>query len=121
MTNAPRHQGEAASTHRSGNKNGNQLRNMGNPYLKSGEITPYIPGPEWLYAWTPDGWLAAKVNAQPPANYQLNAVRLEPRQFEDWFDNNQETEWIEWRRQAREDQRPQPLATIIGRYNPSTD
>lgn len=87
------------------------------PFFES----PYIPGPEWLYAWTPDGWLAAKVKAQPPANYQLNAVKLEPREFEEWFDNNQEPEWIEWRRQAREDQRPQPLATIIGRYNPLTD
>ena len=32
-------------------------------------LSAYMPGPEWLYAWTPDGWLAAPVRSHdmPPS------------------------------------------------------
>ena len=74
-------------------------------------------GPEWLYAWTPDGWLAAKADRDPPENYLEKITQMPPEAFQDWFDNNQEPAWVEWRRQAKENQRPQPLATIIKQYS----
>lgn len=76
----------------------------------------YLFGPEWLYAWTPDGWLAAKTNRTLPYNFLEKLDEMQPAAFQDWFDNNQEPAWVEWRRQVRETQRPQPLANIIKQY-----
>ena len=77
---------------------------------------PYLLGPEWLYAWTPDGWLAAKANRNVPDDFLEKLAMMQPEAFQDWFDNNQEPAWVEWRRQARETQRPQPLANVIKKY-----
>ena len=78
---------------------------------------PYIPSEEWLYAWTPDGWFAAQVtNERPPQNFHQKLATLEPEQFQHWFDNNQEPEWIEWRSRTIKSQRPQPLYKIIETY-----
>ena len=77
---------------------------------------PYLPGPDWLYAWTPDGWLAAKVQANPPASYRSRVLTLPPDEFEHWFDHNTEPEWVAWRARAIRNQRPRPLAHVIDQY-----
>lgn len=76
----------------------------------------YQLGPEWLYAWTPDGWLAAKVQAEHPEQYFQGLRAMEPDAFQDWFEHNQEPEWVQWRASAHETQRPQPLAYVIDQY-----
>ena len=52
--------------------------------------------------------------------YQLDEAqkqgRLTPKEYQDWFDNNQQPEWIKWRNQASKSQAPKPLATIIEEY-----
>lgn len=78
--------------------------------------TAYMPGPEWLYCWTPDGWLAAKVQADVPRDYIDQCRVLSPEAFQDWFDNNQASDWVNWRKLARQTQNPQPLMTVIEKY-----
>lgn len=88
-------------------------------------LTPQILGPEWLYAWTPDGWLASPVQREDmPDNFFTQLSRLTPEQFQDWFDNNQEPGWIAWRKLARARQEPRPLLTVIEEWEkelPSLD
>ena len=79
----------------------------------------YLLGPEWLYAWTPDGWLAAETDRNLPDDFLEKLAKMQPEAFQDWFDNNQEPAWVEWRRQVRETQRPQPLVNIIKQYTES--
>ena len=76
----------------------------------------YLPGPEWLYCWTPDGWLAAEVRSDPPSNYFERCGVLSPSEFNDWFHHNQEPEWVSWRSRAIRSQAPQPLDAVIERY-----
>ena len=75
----------------------------------------HLHGPEWLYAWTPDGWFAARVEQDMP-EYFSQLRTMTPEQFQDWFDNNTEPAWIEWRARARLNQRPRPLARAVERY-----
>ncbi len=75
-----------------------------------------IPGPEWLYAWTPDGWLTAPADCHPPDGWWKNLAVMSPQEYQDWFDHNQQPEWVEWRERAREKQRPRPLIHVITQY-----
>ena len=77
---------------------------------------PYQPGPEWLYAWTPDGWLAAAVERKVPQNYVDQIGRMGVAQLEDWFQHNPDPQWIAWRAAAVANQRPVPLSSLIDRY-----
>lgn len=63
-------------------------------------------GTEWLYAWTPDGWLAAP------------GIRKAPPEMLADLDANPETapRWQQLHRQAAAFQTPLPLATIIEQY-----
>ena len=72
-------------------------------------------GPEWLYAWTPDGWFAARCDRDRPESWR-QMDRMTPAEFQDWFNTNCEQEWVEWRERARLNQRPQPLARMIEKY-----
>lgn len=95
--------------------------NMCSPALLEGGTerffgTAYMPGPEWLYAWTPDGWLAAEVQSSPPHDWINNLGTMSPEAYQDWFDHNQQPEWVAWRAKAMEKQRPQPLNTVIEQY-----
>ena len=47
---------------------------------------PRIPGIEELYAWIPDGWLAAQTNMNPPDEWIPQQGRLTPKEYQDWFD-----------------------------------
>ena len=77
----------------------------------------YLPNPEWLYCWTPDGWLAAPVQSHDiPKDYIEHITIMEPSAFEDWFDNNQQPEWVRWRAVCRDRQQPKPLLTVIQEY-----
>ena len=77
-------------------------------------LRPWILAPEWLYCWTPDGWLASPVErCHLPRNFMTQLSVLSPEEFQDWFDNNQEPEWIAWRALCTEYQQPKPLATVI--------
>ena len=78
---------------------------------------PYQPGPEWLYAWTPDGWLAAAVDRKVPQNYVDQIGRMGVAQLEDWFQHNPDPQWIAWRAAAVANQRPVPLSSLIDRYS----
>lgn len=78
--------------------------------------TPYIPGPEWLYCWTPDGWLASSAHMRPPDDWIPNLAVMSPDEYQEWFDHNDDPAWVRWRQEAREHQRPQPLVTVIQRY-----
>ena len=64
-------------------------------------------GPEWLYAWTPDGWLASPATpGAPPECYYANS-RTPP---------DSDPKWQEWLRRTREFQRPQSLHSLIDAY-----
>ena len=64
-------------------------------------------GPEWLYAWTPDGWLgSAAMPGAPPESYHADSEAL----------RDEDPEWREWLRLTREFQRPQPLHSLIDDY-----
>lgn len=76
-------------------------------------LQPWMLAPEWLYAWTPDGWLAAPVERDPPRNFYSQNSRLSLEDFKEWFDNNEEPQWVTWRRRCREYQQPRPLETLI--------
>ena len=76
-------------------------------------LRPRMLAPEWLYAWTPDGWLAAPVQRDMPRDYMTKLSDLTPDDFQDWFDHNQSPEWQEWRAGCRQYQQPRPLATVI--------
>ena len=75
----------------------------------------YDRGPEWLYAWTPDGWFAAMCDRDPPESWR-QMDRMTPAEYQDWLDNNQEQEWVAWRARARLNQRPRPLLQMIEKY-----
>lgn len=76
-------------------------------------LQPWMPGPEWLYAWTPDGWLAAPVEQDVPHNFYPHVLRLSPERLQEWFDHNQEPQWIAWRQRCREYQQPRPLERLV--------
>ena len=64
-------------------------------------------GPEWLYAWTPDGWLASgAMPGAPPESIHADTEAL----------RDGDPEWREWLRRTREFQRPQPLHSLIDAY-----
>ena len=64
-------------------------------------------GPEWLYAWTPDGWLTGKaMPGAPPESHQADSEAL----------RDACSEWREWLRKMREFQRPQSLHSLIDAY-----
>ena len=80
-------------------------------------LPPYLPGPEWLYCWTPDGWLAAPVQCHDiPKDYAERITTMQPDAFEDWFHNNRQPEWVQWRAVCRDRQQPKPLLTVIQDY-----
>ena len=61
-------------------------------------------GPEWLYARTPDGWLASgAMPGAPPESFHADTEAL----------RDGDPEWREWLRRTREFQRPQPLHSLI--------
>ena len=76
-------------------------------------LRPRMLGPEWLYAWTPDGWLAAPVQRDMPPHYMTQLSRLTAEEFQDWFDHNEDPRWQTWRALGQQYQQPRPLATII--------
>ncbi len=64
-------------------------------------------GPEWLYVWTPDGWLGCKaMPGAPPESYRADSEEL----------RNADPQWREWLRKTREFQRPQSLHSLIETY-----
>ena len=81
-------------------------------------LNVYQPGPEWLYCWTPDGWLASAVKCHdiPPSFVSHATARMTPEAFEHWFDHNQDPEWVQWRAACRERQQPRPLLEVIQNY-----
>ena len=67
----------------------------------------WSPAPEWLYVWTPDGWLAsAAMPGAPPQSYYADSRAL----------RSADPQWREWRRRTREFQRPQSLHSLIAAY-----
>ena len=65
----------------------------------------WSPGPEWLYVWTPDGWLGSKaMPGAPPDYYYADSRTL----------RNAHPQWREWLRRTREFQRP--LHSLIRAY-----
>ena len=77
-------------------------------------LEPWLLAPEWLYCWTPDGWLASPVErANIPRSFFTQLSVLSPEDFQVWFDQNTEPEWTAWRELCRRYQQPQPLATLI--------
>ena len=77
---------------------------------------PYLPGPEWLYGWVNDGWLAAEVTTQPPRDWLDKLGTLPDDEFQAWFNHNRDPAWVEWRERARVNQMPRPLDDVIRRY-----
>ena len=77
---------------------------------------PYHPGVEWLYCWPPDGWLAARVECEPPSDYFKKCGSLSPEYLQHWFDHNPQPEWVAWRKRVVQNQRPRPLTAIIEEY-----
>ena len=100
-------------------ESGTYLRDHGQPWencrpyaFRGGTdrfFTQYCgPGPEWLYVWTPDGWLSgAGMPGAPPDCYYTDTHTVP--------DVN-DPEWREWLRRTREFQRPQPLHSLIITY-----
>lgn len=76
----------------------------------------YMPGPEWLYRWTPDGWLAAEAEQDLPLRFLEMCYSLSTDAFEDWFENNQDPEFVNWRWLVKDKQTPQSLLAVIERY-----
>ena len=67
-----------------------------------GSLMPTI---EWLYAWTPDGWLAARAH---PGNLPYHVYALpEPEEHPAWKQAD---------REAAERQQPRPLYQVIQEY-----
>ena len=67
----------------------------------------WSPAPEWLYVWTPDGWLgSAAMPGPPPQSYYADSREL----------RSADPAWREWLRQTREFQMPQPLHSVISGY-----
>ena len=67
----------------------------------------WSPAPEWLYVWTPDGWLGSPaMPGAPPESYYADSRAL----------RNPDPQWREWRRRTREFQIPQPLHSLIRAY-----
>lgn len=77
---------------------------------------PYHPGVEWLYCWTPDGWLAARVETGHPSDYFEKCGTLFPEDLQHWFEHNQQPAWVAWRERAVQNQSPRPLTAIIEEY-----
>ena len=82
------------------------------PYAFAGGTEQFFadywsPGPEWLYVWTTDGWLAsaAMPGAPPPSYYQGSPESYNP-----------DPQWREWLRKTREFQRPQSLHSLVAAY-----
>ena len=81
------------------------------PYREDGGTTAFFaaywgPGPEWLYVWTPDGWLASPaMPGMPPLAY-----------FSEDPPGEDDPEWARWMERVREFQVPMPLATLIEEY-----
>lgn len=74
-------------------------------------------GPEWLYCWTPEGWLAAPVKYhEMPSNSGEHRASMTPEEFDHWVNHNQEPEWVEWRAAHSETQQPKPVLTVIQEY-----
>ena len=65
----------------------------------------YMPSIEWLYAWTPDGWLAARGYRDPIPDhvYRLDAPEEHPA-------------WALAELEAASYQEPQPLYNVIRDY-----
>ena len=64
-------------------------------------------GPEWLYAWTPDGWLGCEaMPGAPPESYRADSEAL----------REVDPQWQDWLRRTREFQRPQSLHSLIDAY-----
>ena len=59
-------------------------------------------GPEWLYCWTPDGWLAAP-GIRGPA----------PEQWYQGEENPNDPEWAKWLETTAKFQRPMSLGSAI--------
>ena len=66
------------------------------------------PSPEWLYVWTPNGWLASPGMPGAPPDCYYTDTRTVP-------DVN-DPEWLEWPRKTGEFQRPQSLHSLICDY-----
>ena len=67
----------------------------------------WSPAPEWLYVWTPDGWLGSPaMPGPPPQSYYADSRAL----------RRADPQWREWLRRTREFQRPQPLYSLIRAY-----
>ena len=77
----------------------------------------HMLGPEWIYCWTPGGWIAAKVlRAGIPESFFGKLRTLTPQQFQYWYDHNKEPQWIEWRHRCQEEQIPRPMYEVIQSY-----
>ena len=67
------------------------------------------PGPEWLYVWTPDGWLASPAMAgKPPQSYFGDGGSLS------------DPSWNEWISQTREAQRARALYSVVADFQRSS-
>ena len=63
------------------------------------------PGPEWLYVWTPDGWLASPAMAGMP-----------PQSYFEGGGNLSDPSWSDWISQTREAQRARPLYSVVADF-----
>ena len=67
------------------------------------------PGSEWLYVWTPNGWLASPAMAEMP-----------PQSYFDDGGNPSDSSWTEWISQTREAQRARPLYSVVAGFQRSS-
>ena len=82
-------------------------------------LTTYHPGPEWLYCFCPDGWLAARVTAENiPMDYFHRISTMPGEELDHWFHHNQEPHWVRWRNECRDRQQPQPLLSVVRAHVP---